>query len=127
MSAEQQNAVLQEVLDQSYIYRQQAALRNGLPDRPVRNLIDKAKAALAPPVQQAAQQASGFVKPLVLGAALVSGGAGLAYLAGDRVATNANNATNIQLPEDAAPEPKSGSLLRWLRDNGYNLPPTATE
>lgn len=127
MSADQQNAILQEVLDQSYIYRQQAALRNGLPERPVRNLIDKAKAAFAQPVQQVIEKSGGFVKPLLLGAALVGGGAGLGYLAQDSLS---QHETNIQLPQEPhmpATEPKTGSLLRWLRDNGYNLPPTVTE
>jgi len=148
MSASAQKAVLQEALDLSHQFRENSALRNGLPTRPPRNVIHdeppaqaqpivklmrRPKAAAAAPVaavqdvitQQVVTRVPGWIK----GAAVTSL-VGLSGLGGIIAATLAGgDGQDGRDGRDATAPPavvdNGGDLLYWLKREGYDLPPRA--
>lgn len=141
----QQTAVLQEVLDQAHLYKQNASLKNGLPSMPVRNVVTDeprvvekivekpVEKVVEKPVEkivdrvvtQTVEKERSWLKDSLVGAAIgtlgLGGGVGLAALLMGR----GEPSKVEQPPAVVAPnESKNyGDLLKYLRDNGYNLPP----
>jgi hypothetical protein len=135
MSAEVQKAAINEALELSYLFRQNAALHNGLPDckrntvnnldepKPVEppvvnitNQIPSATAASDPP--SSGSTVADTVKssllrraaPWLLGGAATIGGSALSAWWANRDKPAAVEQVN------------DGSLLQWLQDNGKHLP-----
>lgn len=137
MSAEQQNALLQEGLDQSWWWRTWASIKHGLPNSPPRNVIEQPKAAptIVEPVKKIAETVTSTItstatqvsapvksapwKAIALGSLLtVGGGAGGAYL------TNWLNEKPAPIVSPATSDGETtGDLLLYLRENAYHLPP----
>lgn len=144
MSEQQQNAVLQEALDQSHQFRQTAALRNGLPIVPPRNVIGDTTAELLklavdelrkkptdttqvemvkPPPAVATPELpvepSKLLPWLKRAAVLV----GLSGAAGGAVAVDRwFNSHETVIEQPTSPDP-TGDILKHLREQGYHLPP----
>ena len=140
MSAELQTALVNEVLDLSHMFKQNCALKHGLPEvnnnrvtkidppakaEPIKvditNNIPAAPAAPNSPSPGATVAADTdqrslvkTVAPWLLSAAIGSGVAAPAYwwLFGN----------NEQPPTTETPQPKDGSLLQYLEDQGMHLP-----
>lgn len=123
----QQNALIQEALDQSYLWRLWSSWRNGMPEKPVRNVIG---AKVAEAAQAAAQPVTGFpipeeMKPMglipkmLIGATML-GGAGVAGGAIHHLVTKDEPPAVVETEE-----PKDGDLLKYLRQQGYHVPPEA--
>lgn len=140
MSASEQTAVLQEVLDQAHLYRQQAAFKNGLPGVPPRNVIDGEDAGEAPvapaiPAAVAAALPTAIAQPvrsaafpllirLLIGAGLLSSGGSLGILLAGLFARSATPSVPPTATPPTATMPAAGDLLKELRRHGYHLPPT---
>lgn len=147
MTLQQQDALVQEVLDQNHLYKENAALKNGLPTPPRRNVLSSPplpKPELVspppqPPVNTSTERIvekttvtespNGLVKNLLLGGALLSGGIGTGIGAATLFSRDATPIV-IESKPDSPPiaptqpvDPKYGDLLQYLRENGYNLPP----
>lgn len=136
MSAEQQTAVLQEALDQSWWLRKWAALKHGMPDVQPRNVIKEAPLpqkiveAVKPVVERVAAPASAPAptvaprksspwKAVALGTLLtVGGGAGGAFVA--------SALKPAAPPVEQQATDQYGDLLLYLRENGYHVPPEVT-
>lgn len=148
MTLQQQDALVQEVLDHNHLYKENAALKNGLPTPPRRNVLSspplpKQEPAPAPPPQPAntlterivekttvTENPSSLVKNLLLGGALLSGGIGTGIGAAMLLSRDTQAPVVMESQPDATPvdpsptvDPKYGDLLKYLRENGYNLPP----
>jgi hypothetical protein len=148
MTATQQNAVLQEVLDQSYLYKQSAAIKNGLPDRPARNMVNQApepqviekrvevEKIVDRPVEKLVTQTieketeRSWLKDSLVGGAIATlglgGGLALSSLLSG-VESSPAPAPAVVAVEPSPAQKQYGELLKWLNQNGYNLPPTVTE
>lgn len=138
MSASAQKAVLQEALDLSHQFRENSALRNGLPTRPPRNVIHDEPPAQAQPIvklmrrPKAAAAATGVVTrvPGWIKGAAVTSLVGLSGLGGIIAATLAGgDGQDGRDGRDATAPPAAGDnggdLLYWLKREGYDLPPRA--
>jgi hypothetical protein len=142
MSRPQQNAVIQEFLDQNYVWRKFVAMKHALIGPPeTRNVIqdepmtipiaDKVETNVSEVVKKTATQfvdaaapvvgaavapvKAGLLTKLAIGLALPIVGAG-GFAA---VQSIVNRPAAVMQPA-AVPD---GALIPWLRDNGYNLPP----
>lgn len=160
MSRPQQNALLQEALDQSWLWRTWSAFKHGLPaPAPPRNVIQDEPPVETPAVipfvektAVASATRSGAIESpspagntargkLLRNAAIVlaSLGAGAGGLAALQPLLAPSPASVSPSPQSQSPvSPRSdagasntvqidavdGALIPWLRDNGYNLPPT---
>lgn len=133
MSADVAKAAINEALELSYAFRQNAALKNGLPDcqknrienltvpkqePPIVNITNQIPAAPAatdtpsPGATVAATVKGSLLRraaPWLLGAVAPFAGAALGYMLGDKDKTPV-----IQQNPD-------GSLLQYLEDNGQHL------
>jgi hypothetical protein len=144
MTVEQQNAFLQEHLDQSHMFREYGHLKNGIGDVPVRNVIKEPAPKPVPPVPQiptntserivekttVTESPTSLVKNLLMGGALLAGGLGtgigaMSMFGHDTPAPIVIETQPGQQPVAPTPaiDPKYGDLLKYLRENGYNLPP----
>lgn len=145
MSTEQQNALLQEGLDQSWFFRQYAALKNGIPTAPLRNVIGTAKPT--PPTKEivyvpketssvketsvtsqvtAEPKKNSLLKTAALMTGLaVGGGAGGAAIT-NWLYSEPSQQVVVEPPAPLTTD-KYGDLLKYLLENGYNLPPKVTD
>lgn len=140
MSAAERAAVTQEVLDQAHLWRTMAAQKHGVPQYPQPRNVVKGEPPMAEPVSIPFPQnvtinnqpaKSSWLTKAALATALIGGTAGVGggtVMLGKMVydQLSGGGGENVAAVEPAAPNP-TGDLLKWLRDNGYNLPPTATE
>lgn len=136
MSAEVQTALVNEVLEQAHMFRQNAALQRGLPgcsparsvgtverpkqEPPVVNIVNEIPAAVAAPssspgtvaVAAANRSLAQAAAPYIL-TALGAGGiaAGASYLMRDTAP-----------PPSVQPATNEGSMLQYLQDRGMHLP-----
>lgn len=138
MSAAERKAVLQEALDQSFIYRAFATIRNGLPNAPTRNVIgDMPEPPPIPSLPEKKNTVSvssetvrtnNSIAPSLgsriaaglVGASLLAGGTAAGGLATWLASSGADKPPAVT-PTD--PPPQYGDLLMWLDQEGYNLPP----
>lgn len=149
MSAAAQKAVMQEALDLSHQFRENSAMRNGIPTRPPRNVIgeepeprpivrlmrqrtERDQTTTTTKETKTAPAAEPLLMPSTLPAwakgALVTGAIGLSGLGGAALTqwTSGREPTPAPTqPEIVVTEPPaSGDLLRWLSKEGYDRPPT---
>jgi len=151
MSATIQQAIVQEALDLSHQFRENAALRNGIPTRPTRNVVaaeppvrplvklmrkprepstSGATQAAAPAVVAPAATAITSSLPAWAKGALVAGTLGLGGIGGALITSMERGSpppadipsTNRGTPAARGPA-ASGDLLRWLSGEGYDRPP----
>lgn len=125
-----ESAVVQHALDCGTTYLRNAHLNRGIPETPARLQVfpgDRPETAPAPaPAAQAASNAAGWIVPAIAGAASVFGSGGTAaalWLAGMLGGQQRPVPTPIVTAPAVRPASEPGSLLQWLEDRGYNVPP----
>lgn len=143
MSAEIQAAVINEAFELSQMFRQNAALKHGLPEcaaaQRIKSLPDQPPPKQEPPIVNvinklpAADAANDSPTPGEPGAASVPSSSLLRAAApwlltavgAGGIAAGANylmRDTPVDPPAAARSEPQDGSLLQWLQDRGQHLP-----
>ena len=129
MSIEQQNAILQDALDRSWFYKVWAAIKHGLPDAPPRNIIGNAapnkhisNSSTDISTSKTIDKSNGnsLLKNAAIIIALLTGGTTGGYLANEFI-NDGNN--NTIVPFSPEIDPKYGDLIKYLDENGYNIPP----
>jgi len=130
-------AIVQEALDTSYLYRENAYLKHGVAPKPERNKITEKKIkklkkaipiqqnqvipmpqadkTLSPDFQNSLQK---LLKKLLIAGTIIGGAGGIGGLSGF-VANKMSNKSE----ERVISSPVNGNLMEWLENNGYNLPP----
>lgn len=126
MAADVVTPLLQHALDVGQVFTDNACLKNGVTRDPRRYVVgqqpDVPAVAAAPPATNATNQQSNWptwAKNAVIGAAALSAGAGGAGL----VKWFSSKPATEQPPAVIEAAPKDGSLLQYLQDRGYHLPP----
>lgn len=134
----QQDALIQEALDQSFLWRLWASWKNGMPEKPHRNVIGGAKPAAEKPAAPAVSPGIAaiaaepmrpmhIVPKLLIGATML-GGAGVLGGALNAMLTNRENPSPIvQEQEQKETAQPDGDLLRYLRQQGYHVPPVESK
>lgn len=149
MSAAQRNTLIQHALNMGDLFAQNAALKHGLPDKPPRPVLpvqpdepvvlrlltdqplatatataNPPPAADGPALAQAIplSTAGGWIKKAAMVGALALGTGGL----GGGLLVNALNRVQKPTPQNASPaivQQADQSLLTYLQEEGYHLPP----
>lgn len=136
MSTDIVTPVMQHALDVGRLYLQNATLKQGVPERPGRLYVGPAPAPANSGGAPAAVEGASPVPDLAAGlwrramlataAAGLLGGAGLGAVALHVLGQRSPPPPVVQ-PGAATPATQHGSLLQYLEDGGFHLPPQRHE